>query len=79
MSESNRSPAAELIHGLLSGLRDGSLNPSEGREVLLACADLIDALSERHAEKWWARLVLASAAAAVRQSAEALADLPETD
>ena len=79
MSDSNKSPAAELIHGLLSGLRDGSLNPSEGAEVLMACADLIDALCERHAEKWWARLVLASAAAAVRQSAEELSELPEQD
>jgi len=72
-------PAADLIHGLIAGLRDGSLSPSEGAQVLEACAELIEALGDKHAKSWWARLILASAAAAVRQSAEEIGEIPHPE
>lgn len=73
-----RNPAADLISSLIAGLRDGSLNPREGGEVLEACADLIEELSE-HVEKWWARLVLSAASAAVRQAADEIRDIPSNE
>ncbi len=73
------SPAAQLIKGLIAGLRDGSLNPSEGAEVLNACADLIEELGEVHVKSWWARLILSAAAGAVRQAADEVASIPTPD
>ena len=55
------SPAVSLIQGLVAGLRDGSLSPHEGAEVLEACAELIEELAEEHVKSWWARLILSAA------------------
>lgn len=71
-------PAAQLISNLIAGLRDGSLSPSEGGEVLSACADLIEELAD-HVDKWWARLVLSAAAGAVRQAADEIRDIPTNE
>jgi len=71
-------PAAQLISNLIAGLRDGSLSPSEGGEVLEACADLIEELAE-HVDKWWARLVLSAASGAVRQAADEIRDIPSNE
>ena len=73
------SPAADLIKGLVAGLRDGSLSPSEGAEVLVACAELIDQLAELHVKSWWARLILSAAAGAVRQAAEEISEIPSNE
>ena len=73
------SPASELIKGLIAGLRDGSLSPSEGGEVLDACADLIEQLAEEHVKAWWSRLILSAAAGAVRQAADEVRDIPSNE
>ena len=73
------SPAADLIKGLVAGLRDGSLSPSAGAEVLEACAELIDQLAELHVKSWWARLILSAAAGAVRQAAEEISEIPSNE
>lgn len=73
------SPAGDLIRGIVIGLKDGSLSPSEGAEVLEACADLIEELGEVHVDSWWGRLVLSAAAGAVRQAADEVANIPHPE
>ena len=73
------SPAGDLIRGIVIGLKDGSLSPSEGAEVLEACADLIEELGEVHVDSWWGRLVLSAAAGAVRQAAQEVGSIPHPD
>ena len=73
------SNAAHLIKSLIAGIRDGSLSPSEGAEVLEACAQLVEALADAHVKSWWGRLVLSAAAGAIRQAAEELEKLPNPD
>ena len=73
------SPAVSLIQGLIAGLRDGSLSPQEGGEVLEACAELIEELAEEHVKSWWARLILSAAAGAVRQAADEGRDIPSNE
>ena len=73
------SPAADVIKGLVAGLRDGSLSPHEGAEVLEACAELIDQLADQHVKRWLPRLILSAAAGAVRQAAEEISEIPSTD
>ena len=73
------SPAGDLIRGIVIGLKDGSLSPSEGAEVLEACADLIEELGEQHVDSWWGRLVLSAAAGAVRQAADEVGNIPNPE
>jgi hypothetical protein len=73
------SKAADLIKSLIAGISDGSLSPAEAKEVLEACASLVETLGDDHVKSWWGRLVLSAAAGAIRQAAEELDKLPTQD
>jgi len=74
MSELPLDPIVSLVRELLAGVHDGTVSPEEAGGIFRALADVLEEIASM-LPKWWMKAVMATAATALRQSADHMGEM----